>query len=77
MRILLQARSNLWSKPGGDSVQIYSLAEGLKELDYDVEIDISAQKRLDRFDLIHCFNISRIQETYQQVLNAEKQGNPT
>lgn len=76
MRILLQARSNLWSKPGGDSVQIYSLAEGLKELDYDVEIDISAQKRLDRFDLIHCFNISRIQETYQQVLNAEKQGKP-
>ena len=76
MRILLQARSNLWSKPGGDSVQVYSLAQGLKEIDYDVEIDLSANRRLDSFDLVHCFNISRIQETYQQVLNAERQAVP-
>ena len=73
MRILLQARSNLWSKPGGDTVQITSLAKGLTEIGYDAEIDLSIDRRLDKFDLVHCFNISRIQETYQQALNAERQ----
>ena len=73
MRILLQARSNLWSKPGGDSIQISSLAKGLREIGHGVEIDLSINRRLDNFDLVHCFNISRIQETYQQVLNAERQ----
>ena len=76
MRVLLQARSNLWSKPGGDSIQIYSLAQGLREIDYNVEIDLSANRNLENFDLVHCFNISRIQETYQQVLNAQKQSKP-
>ena len=69
MRILLQARSNLWSKPGGDSIQISSLAKGLREIGHDVQIDLSVNKRLDNFDLVHCFNISRIQETYQQFQN--------
>ena len=76
MRVLLQARSNLWSKPGGDSIQIHSLAQGLKEIGYDVEIDLRTNRRLDDFNLVHCFNISRIQETYQQVLNAERQATP-
>lgn len=76
MRILLQARSNLWTKPGGDTFQITSLQKGLSELNYKVDIDLGHHKRLDNFDLIHCFNISRIQETYKQVLNAQLQGKP-
>lgn len=76
MRILLQARSNLWNKPGGDTFQIASLQKGLSELNYKVEIDLSHERNLENFDLVHCFNISRIQETYKQVLNAQLQGKP-
>lgn len=76
MKILLQARSNLWLKPGGDSFQIASLCKGLEELGYQVEIDLECNRDLKSFDLIHCFNISRIQETYKQALNAERQATP-
>jgi glycosyltransferase involved in cell wall biosynthesis len=74
MRILLQSRSNLFAKRGGDTLQILNLQKGLQSLGCDVEISLGISEKLSGFDLVHCFNLSRIQETYLQIVNARNQG---
>ena len=75
-RILLQSRQNLFKKSGGDTIQIKSLAQGLRALGHRVEISLDLTPDLRGFDLVHCFNITRLQETFCQVSNARNQGVP-
>ena len=75
-RILLQSRKNLFKKPGGDTVQIESLQRGLIKIGYEVDLSLELDPDLGSVALVHCFNITRLQETQLQISNAVNQGTP-
>ena len=75
-RIILQARVNLFEKPGGDTIQIRELEEGLRQNGLRVKISIELRPDLTSFDVVHLFNITRVHETYIQMVNAKKQHKP-
>jgi glycosyltransferase involved in cell wall biosynthesis len=76
MKILLNSRFDLNSKPGGDTLQIKKTAEYLKRLGVSVNISTELQPDLSNFDLVHIFNITRPHETYEQFQNAKRQKKP-
>ena len=76
MRILLQSRTNLFSKFGGDTRQVVGLRCRLRQSGNHVDVDTSLQPSLKRCDLVHLFGIVRMDETYAQWLNCRKHGVP-
>lgn len=60
MRILFVCRSNLFSQPGGDTVQVEQTAAHLKKHGVDVQIQTKGfYKDYRKFDLLHFFNLGR------------------
>ncbi|WP_247237230.1 glycosyltransferase family 4 protein [Telluribacter sp. SYSU D00476] len=60
MRILMIARSTLFSSPGGDTTQIEMTAKYLRELGVTVDIKLSNDSlAYDSYDILHFFNIIR------------------
>jgi glycosyltransferase involved in cell wall biosynthesis len=57
MRVVMIARPNLYSAPGGDTVQINETACALRALQVEVDVIISGSIDYKRYDLIHFFNI--------------------
>jgi hypothetical protein len=57
MRVVMIARPNLYSVPGGDTIQIEETASALRALEVEVDIIISGSIDYKRYDLIHFFNI--------------------
>ena len=76
IRLILQARVNLFSKPGGDTIQVNDLKDGLIRKGLSVEISTELKPPLDSYDIVHLFNITRIHETYIQFANAKRQSKP-
>lgn len=64
MRILMQARGNLFDAPGGDTTQIIKTAEHLEKLGISCEIVVRRIEDYRAYDIVHLFNVTRIQETY-------------
>ena len=75
-RLILQARVNLFSKPGGDTIQMNDLKDGLIRRGLRVEISTELKPPLDSYDIVHLFNITRVHETYIQFANAKRQRKP-
>ncbi|HWQ41335.1 MAG TPA: glycosyltransferase [Desulfosporosinus sp.] len=73
MKVLFQARPDFMKNPAGDTVQIVSTGQELKNL--GIEIHLSADPNIDLspYDVVHIFNITRIKESYMFFLNAQKQ----
>lgn len=57
IRVVMIARPNLYSVPGGDTVQINETANALKAMQVEVDIIVSGSIDYSRYDLIHFFNI--------------------
>ncbi|HHY47983.1 MAG TPA: glycosyltransferase family 4 protein [Firmicutes bacterium] len=76
MRVLVQSRPDLLRLPAGDTVQVIETIRALGALGIEVEHCTELSPYLDAFDLVHFFNISRVQETYLQCKNAVDQGKP-
>ena len=76
INVILQGRSNLFSKPGGDTAQIKDLRNGLIRKGLGVRISTELKPPLDVYDIVHLFNITRVHETYIQMANAKRQGTP-
>lgn len=57
VRVVMIARPNLYSVPGGDTVQINETARALNTLQVEVDVIISGVIDYTRYDLIHFFNI--------------------
>lgn len=72
----MQARSNLFSPYGGDTVQILKTKEYLEKLGLEVKISTRVNEDLSEYDIVHLFNLTRVQETYYQILNATKFNKP-
>lgn len=74
MRVLMQNRIDLWEKSGGDYIQMMETKKGLEKLGIKVDISTELSPKLDRYDLIHLYNVTRIHETYLHYRNAKQQG---
>ncbi|MBW7876952.1 MAG: glycosyltransferase family 4 protein, partial [Candidatus Cloacimonetes bacterium] len=74
MKVLLQARRNLLKKPGGDTNQILILKKYLAQMGIEALLSCELEPDLKGIDLVHCFNLSRPEETVLQIRNAARYG---
>ncbi len=56
MKVLMLARSNLFTDPGGDTVQVQCTAHELRQLGCTVDIN-PIPARYDRYGIVHFFNL--------------------
>ncbi len=76
MKVLFQSRTTLFSAPGGDTVQLLKTREYLQKLGVEVDIAEELEPDVSAYDLVHVFNLMRVQEAWLQVRNAKRQGKP-
>jgi len=76
MKILMQNRASTFSIPGGDTVQMVKTKEYLEKLGVSVDINLDLEPDVSKYDVVHLFNILRVQETYIQILNARRYKKP-
>ncbi|AZR74447.1 hypothetical protein BBF96_14255 [Anoxybacter fermentans] len=76
MKVLMQARPDLLKIPAGDTIQILKTKAALEGLGVEVDINLTINPDLTAYQLVHCFNIIRVEETYAQVQNAIEQQCP-
>lgn len=76
MKILMQNRINAFSEPGGDTIQMLKTKEYLEKIGCEVLASCDLSPDLNGIDVVHLFNITRINETYMQFKNAQKQAKP-
>jgi len=76
VKVLMQARVSLFTVPGGDTVQMVETARALqrREVDAHVTVDVDADPR--GFDLVHLFNLGRVQESAHLARRAVGAGVP-
>lgn len=76
MKILMQNRKDSFKNFGGDTLQMLKTKEYLEKAGIKVEINLDFSVSLRKYDLVHLFNITRIEGTYLQYKNARKYGIP-
>lgn len=57
IKVLMITRPNLFSVPGGDTVQIVKTAEYLKQLGVDADVYTTGSIDYSRYTLLHFFNV--------------------
>lgn len=72
----MQARKNLFELKGGDTIQILKTKEYLEKKGIEVDLKVDLELDVSEYDIIHLFNLTRVQETYFQVTNAKKYNKP-
>ncbi len=77
MKILMQNRRDHFKQNGGDVIQIENTKKSLEKL-FDVEVDISTSfdVNLEKYDIVHLFNITRVHENVKFMNNAIAQCKP-
>lgn len=76
MKVLMLARSDIFSVPGGDTVQIENTAKELKKLGIEVDVATDLKVEIKNYDLVHVFQLDWIPETYFYVKEAKECGKP-
>lgn len=73
MKILFIARPNLYTDPGGDTIQINNTAKFLKRLTVEVDIVLSNQKNIiyRNYDLVHFFNVITCEDLLGHALKCK------
>ncbi|TAE88080.1 MAG: glycosyltransferase [Bacteroidetes bacterium] len=73
MRILFIARPNLYTDPGGDTIQIDNTAKCLRKLSIEVDIILSNKKKIDyyHYDLVHFFNVITCEDLLGHALKCK------
>jgi len=77
MKVLFQTRSDFMRNPAGDSVQMISTGQALKDLGVELQISTDPDIDLSPYDFVHIFNMTRIKQSYLFFLNAQKQKKKT
>ncbi|MDR0268453.1 glycosyltransferase [Paenibacillus sp.] len=75
MRVLYQTRYNIFTRKGGDTVQLLKTKEFIENRFSGIRIDINSDPKADlsAYDLVHVFNMLRPQETILFINNAKDQ----
>ncbi|MBI4320666.1 MAG: glycosyltransferase family 4 protein [Chloroflexi bacterium] len=76
MRVLMQGRSDLLTRHGGDTTQAVKTAEHLRELGLAVDFSTDVAPDLRAFDLVHVFNSTGISHVRALLDNAHRQRKP-
>lgn len=74
MRILFQSRPNLLAEIGGDSTQVLKTKEAIEKMGHTVDIDLSENADVSKYDIVHIFNLQTFDGTKAQIYNARNQG---
>ena len=73
MKVLTQNRPDAFDRWGGDTTQMQETANHLRKLDVEVDISLENSISLDKYDLIHIFNIQTARTSINQINNAKEQ----
>lgn len=76
MNVLMQIRSNAFDLPGGDTTQMLKTKEALERKGVHVDCSLELEPDLTGYDVVHLFNLTRVQETFFQANNAKAAGKP-
>ena len=76
MRVLFQARKDLLTSRGGDTVQLIATRRHLIQRGVEVDLESSATSDCSLYDVVHLFNLTRPYDTFLQLENAKRQGKP-
>lgn len=76
MRILFQSRPNLLTEIGGDSTQVLKTKEAIEKMGHIVDLDLSENADVSKYDIVHVFNLQTFKGTKSQIDNARCQGKP-
>ncbi|MHC1723467.1 MAG: glycosyltransferase family 4 protein [Aminipila sp.] len=76
MNVLFQIRNDYKESIAGDSIQMQKTKEYLEKIGVQVDIATNNYINLEKYDIIHIFNLIRIKESYRFAQNARKQGKP-
>jgi len=76
VKVLFAVRRDLYTSPGGDTVQVEETASALRRLGVEVTVSSDPGADLSLFDCVHLYHLERLHETFPHFLNAERQGKP-
>jgi glycosyltransferase involved in cell wall biosynthesis len=74
MKILLWTRSDCFKAKGGDMVQVENTLIELKKLNIDVTVSDKNNVNLEKFDIVHLFQLDWTPETYLHAKKVKKAG---
>ncbi|MDO5655133.1 MAG: glycosyltransferase family 4 protein [Flavobacteriaceae bacterium] len=75
MKVLFHSRSNLYTAPGGDLIQMEKTKEYLQKLGVEVDI-FRPDLDVESYDIIHLFNLMNPQDIYDMMQKAKKHNIP-
>ncbi|MGN7355877.1 glycosyltransferase [Paenibacillus sp. SAF-054] len=75
MKVLYQTRYNIFTRKGGDTIQMLKTKEYIEKRFPEIRIDMNDDPEADlsSYDLVHIFNMLRPQETIRFLQNAKTQ----
>ncbi len=76
MKVAFFIRSNHKEVGGGDLTQIYSTADGLRKIGIEVKYFSECTADISAYDIVHCFNSPRFEETKAFFENALRYNKP-
>ncbi len=76
MKVLFQGRLGLFDAYGGDRIQVEKTAEQLRRLGVDVDVSTELSPKLEKYDLVHIFQMDWTSETHLMAKNAKSQNKP-
>jgi len=76
MKILMATRRSGITTPGGDTIQIQSVARELEKLGHKVVIDFDGKASAASVDIVHIFNLDRPQDVIRVASEAKKARKP-
>lgn len=74
--MLMQIRKNAFELTGGDTVQMLKTKEALERIGVQVDVSTDLRPDVSAYDVVHLFNLTRVQETYIQAKNAAEHRKP-
>jgi len=70
--VLFQNRLDMFTNMGGDSIQVLKTKEFLQYLGIHIDLSLQPAPDLSSYDLVHLFNITKVDETFVQMLHAKR-----
>jgi glycosyltransferase involved in cell wall biosynthesis len=76
LKVLMQIRPDYMRKLGGDSVQATNTQEYLRKNGVQVSLSTDVGEELSEYDIIHLFNVTRVDETFKYLKHAVQHEKP-
>ena len=76
LNVLFQIRDDYKSNLAGDSIQMLKTKQHIGNMGVNVDVSSSYNISLEKYDVLHIFNVIRAEESYKFVQNSLKQNKP-